>query len=129
LYFGDAPLPSWVYILECADGSYYTGSTTHIEQRIGQHKAGVIPGYTSTRLPIECVYVAEFQRIHEAIAWERTIKRWSRAKKEALIAGAYDRLPELARNYQHHGGPARRYPASFDTAPAGPAQDDDLGER
>ncbi|MBI5939868.1 MAG: GIY-YIG nuclease family protein [Caulobacterales bacterium] len=83
-------MPSWVYILECADGSYYTGCTTHIEQRIGQHKAGVIPGYTSTRLPVECVYVAEFQHLYEAIAWERTIKRWSRAKKEALIAGAYD---------------------------------------
>ena len=122
-------MPSWVYILECADGSYYTGCTTHLGQRIGQHKAGVMPGYTSTRLPVECVYVAEFQRLYEAIAWERTIKRWSRAKKEALISGAYDRLPDLARNYQHHGRPARRDPASFDTSASRTAQDDEEGER
>jgi len=59
-------------------------------------------GYTASRLPVECVHVAEFQSIHEAIAWERTIKRWSRAKKEALIAGDYDRLPALSKNRQHH---------------------------
>ena len=122
-------MPSWVYILSCADGSYYTGCTTHLDQRIGQHKAGDIPGYTATRLPVECVYVAEFQRIHDAIDWERRVKRWSRAKKEALIAGAYDRLPELARNYQHHGGPALRHPASFDTRSSSAAQDDEEGKR
>jgi len=121
--------PSWVYILRCADGSYYVGCTTHLEQRLGQHRAGTLPGYTSDRRPVECVYAAEFPSLYDAIAWERRIKRWSRAKKEALIARAYDSLPELARSYQHHGRPARRAPASFDTAPAGPAQDDVEGWR
>jgi putative endonuclease len=92
----------WVYILRCRDRSYYTGLTTALEQRIGQHKAGTMGGYTASRLPVECVYVAEFQNMHEAIAWERTIKRWSRAKKEALIKGEYDRLPVLSKNRQHH---------------------------
>ena len=112
--------PSWVYILRCADGSYYIGCTTNLELRLGQHRAGAVEGYTSTRLPVECVYVAEFQSLYDAIAWERKIKRWSRAKKEALIARDYDRLPPLARSYQHHGRPI----ASFDTGPSGPAQDD-----
>jgi predicted GIY-YIG superfamily endonuclease len=117
LYFDMAV---WVYILRCADDSYYTGLTTNLEQRLGRHRAGTFEGYTSTRLPVECVYVAEFQSIYEAIAWERTLKRWSRAKKEAVIAQDWDRLPALARSYQHHGRPI----ASFDTAPSGPAQDD-----
>ena len=112
--------PSWVYMLRCADGSYYVGCTTNLGYRLGQHYAGTFEGYTATRLPVECVYVAEFQSLHDAIAWERRIKRWSRVKKEALIARAYDHLPLLARSYQHHGRPI----ASFDTAPTGPAQDD-----
>ncbi len=95
----------WVYILRCADGSYYTGLTTHLEQRVGQHMAGTIGGYTSTRRPVECVYVEEFQSIHDAIDSERRIKRWSRAKKEALINRDYDRLPELSRNRQYHPKP------------------------
>jgi predicted GIY-YIG superfamily endonuclease len=113
----------WVYILRCADESYYTGLTTNLEQRLGQHHGGSFQGYTSTRLPVECVYVAEFQWIYDAISWERRLKRWSRAKKEAVIARAYDRLPELARSYQHHGR-LGDCPASFDTAASPPAQDD-----
>ncbi len=95
----------WVYMLRCRNGSYYTGLTTALEQRIGQHHAGTMEGYTSTRLPVECVYVAEFQSMYDAIDWERKVKRWSRAKKEALIARDYDRLPELSRNRQHHPKP------------------------
>jgi predicted GIY-YIG superfamily endonuclease len=115
----------WVYILRCADDSYYTGLTTDLEQRLGQHHAGTFEGYTSTRLPVECVYVAEFQSMYEAIAWERTVKRWSRAKKAAVITGAWDSLPLLARSYQHHGRLGERR-ASFDTPrqEAGAAQDD-----
>jgi putative endonuclease len=64
-------------------------------------------GYTSTRLPVRCVYAAEFQSLYDAIAWERRVKRWSRAKKEALITRDYDLLPDLARSYQHHGRPGR----------------------
>jgi len=47
--------PSWGYILLCADGSYYIGCTTNLEQRLGQHSAGSVAGYTSTRLPLRCV--------------------------------------------------------------------------
>jgi len=72
--------PSWGYILRCADGSYYVGCTTNLELRLGQHQAGSIAGYTCDRRPIECVYVTEFQSLFDAIAWERRVKRWSRAK-------------------------------------------------
>jgi predicted GIY-YIG superfamily endonuclease len=98
-------MPSWVYILRCADGSYYTGCTTNLDQRLGEHQAGETPGYTSTRLPVEMVYAEEFQTIHDAIAAERRIKGWSRAKKEAVIEGRWGDLPALSK-----GGfrPARR---------------------
>ncbi len=95
---------SWVYILRCADGSYYTGCTTALDERLAQHRSGLRAGYTATRLPVECVYAAEFQTLLDATAWERRLKRWNRAKKEAVIAGAWDRLPGLSRSRQHHTG-------------------------
>ena len=89
-------MASWVYILECADGSYYTGCTTNLDQRIAQHRAGTFQGYTSSRLPVAVVYIAEFQVIHDAIDWERKVKRWSRSKKQAVIAGRFEDLPALS---------------------------------
>jgi len=95
---------SWVYILRCADGSYYTGCTTNIEKRLSEHQQGLIEGYTSKRLPVELVYSEEFSEIRYAISAERQIKRWSRAKKEALIRGDSKALHELAecRNETHY---------------------------
>jgi predicted GIY-YIG superfamily endonuclease len=90
-------MPSWTYILRCADGSYYTGCTTNLDQRLGEHQAGETPSYTSTRLPVELVYAEEFQSIHDAIAAERRIKGWSRAKKAAMIEGRWDDLPALSK--------------------------------
>jgi putative endonuclease len=88
-----------VYILRCADGSYYTGITQKpVESRVWEHNAGVAKSYTSTRRPVELVFAEPFERIVDAIAAEQQIKRWSRAKKEALIARDYGRLRELARN-------------------------------
>jgi predicted GIY-YIG superfamily endonuclease len=87
---------SWCYILLCRDGSYYTGCSTDLETRYGQHLAGTLGGYTSTRLPVTMVWAGEFQTIHEAISMERRIKRWSRMKKEALIRGDYNALPGLS---------------------------------
>lgn len=98
-------MAAWVYILKCGDGSYYTGCTTALEQRIAQHRAGTFSGYTSTRLPVEVVWCGEFQSLHDAIDYERKLKRWSRAKKEAVINGDWNRLPLLARNRQYHPAP------------------------
>lgn len=86
-----------VYILRCSDGSYYTGLTKQeVEARVWEHNEGIYDGYTSRRRPVELVFTETYDRIIDAIARERQIKGWSRAKKEALIALAYERLPELA---------------------------------
>src|SRR3981081_138595 len=100
-------MAAWGDTLECADGSYYTGCTTNIDQRHGEHQAGIKCAYTATRRPVTMVWAEEHQDIHGALDNERQIKRWSRAKKQALIRGDFDALPELSR---------RGYrPASFET--------------
>ncbi|HTH28515.1 MAG TPA: TrmJ/YjtD family RNA methyltransferase [Sphingobium sp.] len=81
-----------VYILRCADGTYYCGHTDQLEQRIGQHKSGEIRGYTSERRPVEFMWAAEFESRAEALSAEIQIKGWSRRKKEALIAGDWSGL-------------------------------------
>ena len=89
--------PFYVYLLRCADGSYYCGHTDNLDMRMQQHEAGNV-GYTSTRKPVVLVWQSEFERREEAIASEQQIKGWSRAKKEALIAGDWDRISELAKS-------------------------------
>ncbi len=93
-------MPSFVYILKCSDGSYYTGSTGELEHRIAQHKSGLIPGYTKSRLPVELAWSESFKEMRDAIAAERQIKGWSRAKKEALIKGDFELLKELSKSRQ-----------------------------
>jgi putative endonuclease len=89
---------AWVYILRCADGSYYAGSTrTTLEQRIAEHDSGHFGGYTATRRPVTLVYSQWFDQITDAISAERQVKGWSRAKKEALILGDFEALRVLAR--------------------------------
>ncbi len=86
-----------VYIVKCCDGSFYTGITHRdVEERVSGHNSGTYPGYTFLRRPVELVYSCDFDRSDEAIAWERQIKGWSRAKKQALINGDFDALPKLA---------------------------------
>ncbi len=87
----------YVYILECSDGSYYTGSTRDVEFRLNQHQNGEGANYTRKKMPVKLVYVEEFPRIDEAYYREKQVQGWSRKKKEALIAGDFDKLPELAR--------------------------------
>lgn len=80
----------WVYMLRCADGSYYIGKYQgdDLEIRIWEHNNGHYPdAYTATRRPVECVWSEQFLRFDDAVACERKLKGWSRAKKEALIRG------------------------------------------
>ena len=116
----------WTYILRCSDGSYYVGCTTNIDQRIGQHQAGTCGGYTATRRPIEVRHVAEFQSLHDAIDWERRLKRWSRAKKQAVIDGRWDALPSLSLSRWRREAEEMERPST--PGPDGTAtQDDELG--
>lgn len=87
-----------VYILRCSDGSYYVGSTrTSLETRLAQHNAGSFGGYTARRRPVELVFTQDFDRVTDAIAAERQLKGWTRAKKEALIKGDFEALHNLAK--------------------------------
>ena len=88
---------AYVYILRCADGSYYVGTTrTSLERRVSEHITGIYGGFTSSRRPVQLVYQQVFDRITDAIAAERQLKGWSRSKKEALIFGDWQRIRELA---------------------------------
>ncbi|MDZ4759875.1 MAG: GIY-YIG nuclease family protein [Alphaproteobacteria bacterium] len=90
----------WVYILECSDGRYYVGSHRGEDPAVreAQHNAGVDPkAWTYSRRPVKLVWTTHFDRATDAIAFEQQIKRWSRAKKEAVIRNEWNALPELAR--------------------------------
>ena len=89
-------MKGYMYILKCADGSYYTGSTTELERRILQHQAGIGAKHTCKRLPVRLVYFEEFDRIDAAFHREKQIQGWSRKKKEALINSDIDELVNLA---------------------------------
>lgn len=103
----------YTYILLCADGSYYTGSTRFIERRLKQHQSGQGANHTRKYGPVELVYVEEHTRIDHAFYREKQIQRWSRAKKEALIRGERNKLPELAMAYRDLKGSLREPQATF----------------
>jgi putative endonuclease len=95
----------YVYILKCSDRTYYTGVTNDPEVRLADHNTGInTKAYTYSRRPVEIVYSEKFNDYIEAIEWEKKIKKWSRKKKEALIAGNYGSLHELAecKNESHY---------------------------
>jgi putative endonuclease len=100
---------AYLYILLCADESYYTGTTrADLEYRVAQHNAGTYGGYTAARRPVTLVFAQWFDRITDAIEAERQVKGWSRAKKEALIRGEFERLPELSKRHQPQAKQGRR---------------------
>jgi len=90
----------YAYLLRCSDGSFYAGHTDDINMRMGQHDAGLAGGYAAARRPVTLVWSETFGSREEALASERRIKGWSRAKKQALIARDWNRLRVLARNRQ-----------------------------
>ena len=110
---------SYVYMLRCADGSYYVGKTDRpLAERIGDHGAGLGGRYTSSRRPVTLVWSQDFDRYSDAVAAERQIKGWRRVKKEALIRGEWVQLPESAkRSTVLRDGASRRSPADRSSAP------------
>lgn len=87
-----------VYILKCANGTYYTGITSNLEKRLLEHNTGKDKdSYTYFRRPVTLKYYAEFTNPNQAIDTEKQIKKWSKVKKEALIKGEYEKLPNLAK--------------------------------
>jgi putative endonuclease len=94
---------AFLYILRCADGKFYIGTTrTTLEIRIAQHNDGTFGGYTATRRPVTLVFSQWFDRITDAIENERKLKKWSRAKKEVFIRGDYAALQQLSARRSPH---------------------------
>ena len=87
----------WVYILRCADGSYYIGCTHDLQQRIKTHEQGRAAEYTSRRRPLTLVYSEKHQTVDSAHRRERQVKRWTKEKKEALINGDLAGLKALSK--------------------------------
>ena len=89
-----------VYILQCADDSFYTGITSELDERIYEHQSGHDPrSYTFSRRPLELVYSVDFAEVNDAIAFEKQDKGWRRSKKIALIEGRFNDLPALSIAY------------------------------
>ncbi|MFZ0491556.1 MAG: GIY-YIG nuclease family protein [Salegentibacter sp.] len=89
----------YVYILECADKSYYTGITSNLEKRISEHNSGIHrDSFTYFRRPVKLKWIETFTDPNHAIALEKQIKGWSRKKKEALIEEDWEKLVEYSRN-------------------------------
>ena len=95
-------MEGYMYILECCDGSYYTGSTNDLELRLEQHQNGEGANHTRKRLPVELVYYEKFDRIDMAFYREKQVQGWSRAKKEALINGRNNELSLLSKNHTQY---------------------------
>jgi putative endonuclease len=90
---------AFVYMLLCRDGSYYVGSATgeDLSPRIAQHQSGALPGYTFSRRPVTLVWSEYFAQITDAIATERKVKGWSRAKKQALVNNDWKSIVSLSK--------------------------------
>jgi putative endonuclease len=93
-------MKGYMYILKCSDDSYYTGSTIDLERRLKQHQNGEGANHTKKNLPVYLVYYEEYSRIDNAFYREKQVQGWSRKKKEALINGEHNLLPEYAKAYR-----------------------------
>jgi putative endonuclease len=109
---------AWLYILRCADGAYYTGTTrAELEKRVAEHQAGSYDGFTAKRRPVTLVYSEFFEQIVDAIAAERRVKGWSRAKKEALIARDFQKIAQLSQRRTAFGPHGSRRVAARRSSP------------
>ena len=95
---------TFVYILQCSDGSFYTGSTGNLVKRIFEHQSGRGPNYTKNGLPVKVVFQTEFPNRKSAIKFEKQVKGWNRKKKIALIESRFQDLPQLSecKNESHY---------------------------
>jgi putative endonuclease len=95
---------AYVYMLECADHSYYVGTATgsDLNRRIEEHRSGLRAGYTQSRRPVRLVWSEYFDRVTDAIAVERKLKGWSRLKKRALIENDWGSIRRLSKRRGGH---------------------------
>ena len=117
-------MKGYMYILLCNDGSYYTGSTNDLERRMAEHFSGQGANHTKKHPPVKLLYYEEFQRVDEAFYREKQVQGWSRKKKEALINGQYEKLPELSKCYSQKEADAGASAGSVTVASAGSATEE-----
>jgi predicted GIY-YIG superfamily endonuclease len=98
-------MPFYVYILECADGTYYTGHTDDLDARMAQHGDGRGCRYTARRRPLTLLWATDCQSREQAFELEKQVQGWSRAKKRALMRGDLEALPALSRSKSAHVEP------------------------
>ena len=92
-------VPTWyVYILKCASGTYYTGHTQDVQARVERHRKGQGATLTKHDIPTSIMFTEQFNSETEAMRRELQLKRWSRAKKEALIHGNLKQLHTLSKS-------------------------------
>ena len=92
-------MKGYMYILLCANNEYYVGSTNDLASRLLAHQNGEGANFTFKHLPVEHIYTEEFPDVEAAFEREQQVKKWSRAKKEALIAGDIEKLKQLSKNH------------------------------
>ena len=119
----------YMYILECADGSYYTGSTWDLERRLFEHQTGVGANHTAKRLPVKLVYCEYCDRVEDAYRLEKQVQGWSRRKKQALIEQNYEKLIEYSRNYTQYPPSASASTNSVSTGSPSASTSSANGER
>ena len=90
-------LPFSLYTLECADGTLYVGHTDNLDERMRQHDEERADAYTAKRRPLRLIHAQEFETRYEALAVERKLKGWSKAKKLAYIAGDWAAISALSK--------------------------------
>ena len=76
---------AYMYVVECCDGTYYTGYTTDVKKRIAVHNSGKGAKYTRARLPVKLIYVQGFDSKEEAMSAEALLKRKKRPQKESYL--------------------------------------------
>jgi putative endonuclease len=111
-----SPDQCYVYILRCADGTCYVGVTTDVVARTESHNAGRGPRFTARQRPVTFVYSEPQPNMETARRHEVQIKHWSRAKKEAIIAGELRVLKRLAKRCPPRSWSTRNYAAGQTTA-------------
>ena len=88
----------FVYILHCNNGAYYVGITNDLERRVYEHQNGLNhKAFTHDKRPVNLVFHERFGDVNQAILFEKQVKGWRRAKKEALINRQWHLLPELSK--------------------------------
>ena len=97
-------MPYYVYILQCSNGTFYTGNTSDLAARISQHISGYNPkAYTYNLRPVRLVWAKEFQTRTDALIVEKQIKGWSHAKKQALIEDDFKKIHQIVKNERMNG--------------------------